>query len=182
MAVVLANSGREALARFTSDHFDLVFMGLEMLDMDGFGAAAAIRYYENVFDERVPIIAMTTLRNSGERERCLTAGMDSYMERPTSSQQIQIALLAFTNPDSLRPLAPPLTWDRTRALRRVGGDEHLLTDLIAIFAREEPKLLDRMEQALVERRPDLLRLAARDLQEKLNYLGAAELSDRKSVV
>ena len=160
-AVVMAGNGREAVAHFAADHFDLVFMGLALPETDGFAATAA----------------MTMLRASGERDRCLAAGMDSYIEKPSSASQIQVALLAFTNPESLQPIRPPPTWDRMRILERVGGDENFLAELIAIFAKEKSKLLGQMERALVECKPELLQQSAHDLQDQLNYLGAFEVSE-----
>ncbi len=179
MAVVLANNGKEALTRFAVDHFDLIFLGLDMPVMDGFAVTAAIRCQENAFDddEHVPIIAMTTLARSSERERCLAAGMDCYIEKPASAHQIQIALLAFANPDSLRFGAPPPKWDRMRALERVGGDAHLLAELIAIFTKEKTRLLSQMDRAVLEQKPTLLQKIAHALQDRLHYLGAAAESE-----
>jgi CheY-like chemotaxis protein len=177
MAVVLAGTGKEALAHFGSHHFDLVFMDLALPGMDGIATTSAIRRHESAFADHVPIIAMTGLRGSAERDRCLTAGMDSYIEKPVSSSQIKIALLAFTNPESLHPTRPPTMWDRTKALERVGGDETLLADLIGIFATENRRLLDQIDRALLECRPELLEQSARDLQEHLHYLGTSEVSE-----
>jgi CheY-like chemotaxis protein len=129
MAVVCASNGKQALAKFTAEHFDLIFMALAMPKLDGFAATAAIRHHENAFDDRVPIIAMTNLRNSNERERCLTAGMDSYLEKPGNSGQIQTVLLAFTDPDSLQPAKPPPKWTRLKALER-----HPNSDLLLLLA------------------------------------------------
>jgi two-component system, sensor histidine kinase and response regulator len=177
MAVVFAGDGKQALARFTSEHFDLIFMGLALPKLDGFAATAAIRHHENSFDNRVPIIAMTALRNSSERERCLTVGMDSYMAKPANSGQIQIALLAFTNPESLQSPTSPPKWTRLKALERVGGDENLLAELIAIFTSENSRFLAEIDRALVECKPELLHQSATDLQEQLDYMGAGDVCE-----
>lgn len=179
MAVVLASHGKEALARFAADHFDLIFMRLELRKMNSFAASAAIRRQENAFDDdaHIPIIAMTTLASSTERERCLAAGMDGYMEKPTRLSELQMALLAFANPDSLSSTEAPPKWNRAKALERVGGDESLLAELIATFAGEKSRLLGQMDRALLEQRPELLQQVARGLQEELTYLGASEVSE-----
>jgi len=177
LAVVLAKTGKEVVESFVDGHFDLIFLSLELLAIDAFATSVAIRHHENAFDDHVPIIAMTTSRHNKEREHCLNSGMDSYIERPASAYQIQTAMLAFTNPESLHPSTPPLQWDRTRALQRVGGDETLLAELIAIFAQQSPQLLGQMDRALRDHKPGLLRRAARELQEKLIYLGAFEVSE-----
>jgi two-component system sensor histidine kinase/response regulator len=177
MEVLCASDGEEALAEFAANHFDLIFMGLELPQLNGFAAAAAIRCHENAFDDHVPIIAISLLRNSSERERCLHAGMDSYMEKPANARQIQIAVLAFTNPDALQTTHPPPTWTRLKALERVGGDENLLAELITIFGKENSRLLGQMDRALLECRPELLQQSAHDLQDELNYLGVGEVSE-----
>ncbi len=179
MAVVLAGDGKEALARFCADHFDLVFMCLDLPEMDGFACAAAILRHENAFDDddHTPIIAMTTLARSQERKRCMAAGMDCYLEKPASFNQLQVAVQAFADPDSLLPARPPLKWSRRRVLDRVGGDENLLSELIAIFVSGESRLLADMDRAVLDRKPGSLQLAAHRLQEELDYLGAADVSE-----
>jgi two-component system, sensor histidine kinase and response regulator len=178
-AVVLASSGKEALARFAVDHFDLIFMGLDMPVMDGFAVTAAIRCQENPFDDddHVPIVAMTTLACSSERERCLAAGMDCYIEKPASAHQIQIALLAFANPDSILFGTPPPKWNRMKALERVGGDTLLLAELLEIFMKDKAALLGQMDRAVLEHKSTSLQKIAHALQDQLHYLGAGEESE-----
>jgi CheY-like chemotaxis protein len=179
MAVVSANDGNEALERFAADHFDLIFMDLALPGMDGFAATAAILRHENAShdDDHAPIIAVTSHAGIKEHKRCLAAGMDSYIEKPANLYQLQIALRAFANPDSLRLARRPPTWNRAQALERLGGDETLLSELIAVFAEEKFRLVSQMDRALLERKPALLQEAARILQAELNYLGDSEVSE-----
>jgi two-component system sensor histidine kinase/response regulator len=78
--VTLASHGRQALAILERRNFDVVLMDVQMPEMDGFEATAAIRAREQDTDKRLPIIAMTAHTMAGDRERCLTAGMDGYRE------------------------------------------------------------------------------------------------------
>ncbi|HUJ33114.1 MAG TPA: response regulator [Candidatus Acidoferrum sp.] len=80
--VVLAGNGREALAALAKDNFDLVFMDVQMPEMDGFEATAAIRALKDDGKARVPVIALTAHAMQGDREKCLTAGMDGYLTKP----------------------------------------------------------------------------------------------------
>ena len=81
-SVVVANDGRKAVAAFQADHFDLILMDIEMPELDGLQATAAIRQIESTTGGHIPILAMTAHALSGDRERCLAAGMDGYLAKP----------------------------------------------------------------------------------------------------
>jgi CheY-like chemotaxis protein len=78
--VELASSGREAIEWAQRKTFDLILMDLQMPDMDGLEATAVIRRHEK--GGRTPIVALTAHTMKGDRERCLAAGMDNYINKP----------------------------------------------------------------------------------------------------
>ena len=86
--VVVAQHGKEALAFLERHEFDLVLMDVQMPEMDGFEATAAIRTKEQRDGGHLPIIAMTALTLKGDRERCLAAGMDGYVLKPIRTQDL----------------------------------------------------------------------------------------------
>ncbi len=90
--VVLAPNGREALERAKESGFDLVFMDVQMPEMDGIEATHCIRTYEKASNTHVPIIAMTAHAMAGDREHCLEAGMDSYVAKPLSKSALEKAI------------------------------------------------------------------------------------------
>ena len=80
--VELASSGREAIDWLEKKRFDLILMDLQMPDMDGLEATALIREREKRDGGRTPIVALTAHTMKGDRERCLEAGMDNYINKP----------------------------------------------------------------------------------------------------
>jgi PAS domain S-box-containing protein len=91
-----AVNGREAVEKYAPGHCDAILMDCNMPELDGFGATAAIRQMETEqkVSRRVRIIALTANALVGERERCLAAGMDDYISKPFTTQQLYHALLA----------------------------------------------------------------------------------------
>jgi signal transduction histidine kinase/ActR/RegA family two-component response regulator len=86
--VRITSNGLEAVAAFSTDRFDVILMDVQMPQMDGFQATAAIREKEKTTGERTPIIAMTGYAMKGDRQRCLDAGMDGYICKPIRSQEL----------------------------------------------------------------------------------------------
>ena len=90
-AVVVEN-GKEAVAAAQKGPFDLVFMDVQMPEMDGLEATATIRAQETTGGPHIPIVAMTAHAMIGDREQCLKAGMDGYLSKPISAQQLSKAI------------------------------------------------------------------------------------------
>jgi two-component system, sensor histidine kinase and response regulator len=86
--VTIAADGREALAALDRENFDLVLMDVQMPEMDGFEATAAIRAQERETSKHMPIIAMTAHAMQGDRERLIAAGMDDYIAKPINFREL----------------------------------------------------------------------------------------------
>jgi signal transduction histidine kinase/ligand-binding sensor domain-containing protein/DNA-binding response OmpR family regulator len=87
-AVTVAATGKEALEILEKETFDLVLMDVQMPEMDGFETTAAIRARERQTGGHIPIVAMTAHAMKGDQERCLKAGMDSYISKPIGADQL----------------------------------------------------------------------------------------------
>jgi len=81
-AVTIAGTGLEAIERAATGGFDVILMDVQMPGMDGLQATVAIREAEAGSRVHVPILAMTAHAMSGDRDRCLAAGMDGYLSKP----------------------------------------------------------------------------------------------------
>jgi len=90
--VVVAVNGKEAVAAFEREPFDVILMDVQMPEMDGFEATAEIREKEKETGAHIPIIAMTAHAMKGDRERCLDAGMDEYVSKPIRPQIVVDAI------------------------------------------------------------------------------------------
>jgi two-component system sensor histidine kinase/response regulator len=87
-SVEVAGNGREALAALERGPFDVLLMDVQMPEMDGFEATAAIRARERFTGARLPIVAMTAHAMAGDEERCLAAGMDGYVAKPVRKAEL----------------------------------------------------------------------------------------------
>lgn len=97
-AVTTAANGREAVDAIAREPFDVILMDVQMPEMDGLEATAAIRGNQLASGVHTPIIAMTAHALKGDRERCLQAGMDGYVAKPIRPQDLYQALAAAFPP------------------------------------------------------------------------------------
>jgi CheY-like chemotaxis protein len=124
----VANNGAEALHILAEQSFDAIFMDCQMPVMDGYQATAQIRQREIHGAPRSPIIAMTAHAMSGDRERCIAAGMDDYVTKPVKIQALEETLMRWLKPapgPSLPPSVPADTPAPLAAMTenpRVAGD------------------------------------------------------------
>ncbi|MGI6415745.1 MAG: response regulator [Thermoguttaceae bacterium] len=179
--VVVANHGREAIAALQSQEFDLVLMDVQMPEMDGYDATAAIRAMERGSSKHIPIVAMTAHAMKGDRQRCLQAGMDGYVAKPIRAavlfQAIADVLAGHTTETSgelaeEEPKTPGVDWHE--ALNAVGGDRALLNDVVRGFLEECPRLVETLRNAVSQSDQRQVADAAHQLKGVLRYFGLGE--------
>ena len=105
--VAVAANGREVLAALRTGEFDLVLMDVQMPEMDGFEATAAIRAGERAGGARLPIIALTAHAMSGDEALCLAAGMDAYVSKPIQSAHLFAVIARLAGVAADRAAAAP---------------------------------------------------------------------------
>jgi two-component system sensor histidine kinase/response regulator len=98
--VTVAANGKEALVAVAANAFQLVLMDVQMPEMDGFEATAAIREREKKSGTHVPIVAMTAHAMVGDKERCRAAGMDDYLSKPIRPEELSEVLKRYSSAES----------------------------------------------------------------------------------
>ena len=141
-------NGREAVAAVAKGGFDLVLMDVQMPEMDGLEATAAIRSAEEGTGTHVPIVALTAHAMKGDREACLAAGTDEYLSKPVNATELFALIESLLNnatsttPElGMRSARPEPAFDLEGALARVEGDRSLLSELTRIFSADVPRAL-----------------------------------------
>jgi len=87
-SVVPVSNGRKAVDAATTEEFDLILMDVQMPEMDGFEATAMIRGHQKITGTFTPIVALTAHALKGDREKCISAGMDDYITKPIQSREL----------------------------------------------------------------------------------------------
>jgi PAS domain S-box-containing protein len=191
--VVVAKNGHVALAALEDGQFDVVLMDIEMPQMTGFEATAAIREKERATGAHIPIIAVTAYAMSGDRERCLAAGMDAYISKPIRAQELfqkldRLALAATVTSDAQaqtnghKKPSPETLLDHGAMLASVNGNADFLHKLISLFLRRYPESLSELRAALAASDSKELARAAHTLRGGSgSFLTASALSSLASL-
>jgi CheY-like chemotaxis protein len=164
--VLVAATGREALAIYESTQVDLILMDLQMPVMDGFEATRAIRKL-NIHDKPVPIVALSVHHSRQDRERCLLAGMDACIAKPIDVNQLIELVESLATRRSTRAdeaTAARSTVNCQAAIGRLQGDRSLFAELTQLFDRDAPLLIDRIADGLSSGSPREVALAAHTLK------------------
>ncbi|MES2320018.1 MAG: response regulator [Pseudomonadota bacterium] len=198
VVVRCARNGEEALQAAREGGFDIVLMDCQMPVMDGFAATAEIRRHEQVCGRgrTLPIIAITANALQGDREACLAAGMDDYLSKPFTQQQLAaiigrwvgIPIAASVHHDDEPPVLPPETreviqraainrhaLENIRALSQDRGDA-LVHKVIAAYVDDTPGHLVTLRQAIAGVDPGKLRKIAHSLKSSSANVGAEALA------
>ena len=147
--VVVVGDGRLAVQAAAAEAFDVILMDVQMPEMGGLEATAAIRARERSTGGHVPIIALTAHVMAGDREECLAAGMDAFVAKPLRPAELFAALDQFFPPPDRRVAAgePLRQVDGAALLAGVGGTASLLAEVVAVFLTDAPAMLERLRDA-----------------------------------
>lgn len=164
-----AGDGLQALEMLKDpkNRYDVIFMDCQMPKMDGYEATKAIRNSDGkLFNQAIPIIAMTANAMKGDKENCLAAGMDDYLSKPVSAEEIRQKLEIWlsikdrvSDVDVVDLSAPEVEqddqveetkpaeqqWDHRGFMERIGNSESLANRLIGLFKETIPKEIGMMK-------------------------------------
>ena len=185
----IAGNGLEVLDALARQTYDVVFMDVQMPELDGLETTRRIcRVWPPA--DRPRIIAMTANAMQGDREICLAAGMDDYISKPVRIEDLMIALERSATHASgaieARP-APAYKADATvldhnvlaRMQAELGDDDPaIVADLIDLFLTDTPSMLTELRRAMVDRAADTLQRIAHTLKSSSASLGAKPLAAR----
>jgi two-component system sensor histidine kinase/response regulator len=197
--VVVVGNGRMAVQAAQAQRFDVILMDVQMPDMDGLEATAAIRKLEERTGAHTPIIALTARAITVDRQRCLEAGMDCYITKPFRPQDLVAAIERLVPSDGVEhkpdvPKGSPVETaqpaisgrgsqarsfdgatgviDMASLRARVEDDADLLAEMIELFLDSAPKLLDDVASSVQHRDRRAVQLSAHALKGAMQSIGA----------
>jgi CheY-like chemotaxis protein len=197
--VTQADGGRRAVEIYASRQFDIVFMDIQMPDLDGFEATAMIREVQARTGVRIPVVAMTAMAMKGDREKCLAAGLDDYISKPIEAGALErilgsVAPSAAAPPEPVetsQPVSGPVpeihpipfvnpssrgAFDPQTALPRCMGEEALLHELLSVYLADSASYLSNLREAWKASDQARFVRAAHKLKGAISYFCSDELA------
>ncbi len=190
LVVEIANNGREAVNLVANVDFEAILMDVQMPDMDGYKATQLIR--KNPQHSQLPIIAMTAHAMSGDREKCLAAGMNDYLTKPIEAVRLFITLNKWIeakereilptkqrkkklkNETQLPNTLPGI--DMVTALNRMGGNRKFYHKLLQDFHKNYQDIAKQIKVFLENGELDRAQRLAHTLKGIASTLGMTDLS------
>jgi polar amino acid transport system substrate-binding protein len=179
--VGIVGNGLEAIDALREGVYDLVLMDIQMPEMDGYATTRRIRAEPRY--KKLPVVAMTAHAMSGERERCLAAGMNEHVPKPIDPALLHTVLSRWLKPvdkaphrdaacdDTELPVELPgidLYW----GLERIGGNKRLFLKLLRDFAANHRNAIEIIERRLADGQPEEARRELHTLKGVAGNIGA----------
>ena len=185
----VASNGAEALEALGRKEYSAVLMDVQMPEMDGYEATAAIRDREGA-SRHTPIIAMTANAMQGDKETALRAGMDDYLSKPVKAKDLGEILGRWTQPagedaapeddqNTVSPDTPLLDRSMIEGLRDLSepGEPDLLAELVDLFLEDAPPRLETLRIALVEGDAQRVKRVSHALKGSSSNMGATRMAE-----
>ena len=176
-SVAVAGNGRKALETWEKERFDVVLMDVQMPEMSGLEATGAIRERESGSGRRTPIIAMTAHAMEGDREKCLSSGMDHYVTKPIDRKKLFDAIESYAGSRApsetvaMQETKEQFAFDPSVVLKRVDGDLDLLKEVAGLFFEDMPRLMTEIRRAVERADAPVLERTAHTLKGSVGNFG-----------
>jgi CheY-like chemotaxis protein len=182
-AISVADNGEEALALLKTEEFDLIVMDLQMPGIDGYEATRRLR---NDLRLKTPVMAMTANAITGERIRCLEAGMNDYMSKPFDFREFYTRVAGLLQTSQALPAtqSTAVSGDKSYSLSLLEeiGDEEYLQDILQTFLTNLPQQVAELQTACDATDHDKVFFIAHKLKGTCGMLQAAALVEKLALV
>jgi PAS domain S-box-containing protein len=180
--VTVVSDGKQAVDILRERKFDVVLMDCHMPVMDGYQATAAVRAFESHAGRHTPIVAMTANALQGDRERCITSGMDDYVPKPVKPDVLHAALTRWAGgaPEAaaVAPAMPLVIFDQSHLIESCGDDDELANELAAEFLEQCSSGLAQLNRLIIAHDGAGLKHEAHRLKGSCLAVGAFALGRR----
>lgn len=177
----MAANGKEALEKLQSQSYDLILMDIQMPGMDGYTATAQIRH---TLELTTPIIAMTAHALAGEREKCLSAGMNEYISKPIQDEELYRMIVRFTGRQQTEVPVKKVLYQHPPALYRhidlgymrevSNGNTEYEKTVTEQFLEMIPEDLKSLELAWKRKDFIMIRVLAHNMKTSVSVMGLTE--------
>ncbi len=178
--VVAVSNGKLACEAFRHSQYDLVFMDIQMPEMDGYEATRRIRANEP--NHTTPIVAMTAHAMAGDREKCLAAGMDDYITKPLKVEELKAMIARWVGKadaavDDVAQVSAPSTApvEMASLLKITDNDKEFLQELIELYLNDVPQRLAMLSAAIANQSATDVRSEAHSLKGASGNISALGL-------
>ena len=182
--VIMANNGKEAVELFKEQRFDVILMDIQMPEMDGFEATSVIREMERTIGGHISIIAVTANAMKEDEERCLAAGMDSYVSKPLRMLDLisKVERYSFSGKNAVdakkeEKSIEQIIHTKQQLIESIDGDEELLKTVAKLCIENLPGLLQQVNESVKSSNFKQLEYAAHTVKGSANQFGASRAAN-----
>ena len=199
-----ANGGRDAVAAYTAGDFDLIFLDIQMPDMDGYETCRMIRTLERSRTRLTPIVALTAFAMPGDKEKCLRAGFDDYLAKPVRSADIigclERSLVYHADrcvpskdckpKPSIHPSSPSVPesdpvlpiFDLDALIQRLGGRDNMVGRFIELFLKQASTCSTALHEALRSGEIEVVRTQTHTLKGAAGNISALRIQKTAAII
>jgi CheY-like chemotaxis protein len=187
-AVTLAQNGQEAVTYWQAEKFDAILMDVDMPVMNGYEATQKIRAEEKIRGGHIPIVAMTAHAMKGDREVCISYGMDGYISKPIDTEELwheldnvarQTPVIKEKNVNKKQKL---VVADFDKALKLMDDSRELFDEIVSLFMQDTPPHMQRIKDGLAQGNSEWVRQSAHAIKGMVGVFSAEESTQAAALV